>query len=525
MIAPYHDFVSQQSAQIKAEKQKERDACTSLHSPVMAHMISSSSHDSNATDGSVTPDQYSDAASRTAAQMRIQKEAQWQKKKEAAAHMTSYRQNNLHSDASSRTAAKLQALKLDDAKKKKEAQDHTASYRNVDLLGDASTRTAAQLQLQKEENLRKKKEAEELVKSFRNTGIETGSAHDVVAANLKNQQEHDKRQKKEALEMMRTYRSKVDDTFNQSGNDLNALVQDKTNTEETICTEHVEHVTSPRTLDDFKARTDEELSLLVEQRKQFPVSPDLCEQSNNFNEIKSKTAADLASIQSNTNSVRKQAEDMVQKFGDSSKHEKIKAQTASEVLDLKGKVAIRGVNFSSGNVDDIKARTSNELEMIKSTSSLKDRVKLLDQEISTTNVEKIKGSTHSELLALRTSRSLDLADEFCQVMKGNSKLDEIKSKQAQELATLQEVRQRNEIENTSTLSHPDTVGVRQVSFTQDELVAFDEERKRREEELMELKEQTSRKKLEKLRSGASRELQEIAEQRKQQRRLEQGDLK
>ena len=525
-ITPYNSFVSQQSAQIKANKDKERQARKSLHSPINANLISPSSDDNNAAEIGLSPDLYSDAASRTAAQMRVLKEEQLKKKKEADAHASSYRQNDLLSDASSRNAAKLQELKIEQAKKKKEAEDHTSSYRNVDLLGDASARTAAQLQLMKEESIQKKKEAEQLAKSFRSTGIETASAQDVVAANLKHQQEHEKRQKKEALQMMHTYRSKMDDTFNHSSSEVNdsgpevATTSDNTSTEPDMS----EHVTSPRTLDDFKARTDDELALLTEQRKQFPISPDLAQNSSAFTDIKSKTAADLATLQSNASSVREQAEEMVRKFGETNNHDKIKAQTASEVLELKGKVAIRGINFSGGNVDEIKARTSNELEMIKSTSSLKDRVKYLDQEIATTKVEHVRGTTDSELLALRSSRSRDLATDFFEGKKGNTKLDELKSKQAQELAALQDVRRQNELESTASLVTPN-FEMRQVSFTQDELVAFDEERKRREKELSELKELTSRKKFESLRSGSSKELQEIAEQRKLQKQREKGDLK
>jgi hypothetical protein len=282
-----------------------------------------------------------------------------------------------------------------------------------------------------------------------------------------------------------------------------------------------EVVTSPRTLDDLKARTDDELNLLTEQRKHYPVSPDLLQStgSSNITEIKSKTAADLATLQSNVNSVREQAQEMVRKFGDTSKHDQLKAQTAHEVLDLKGKVSIRPVKFSGGSVDEIKARTANELDLIKSTSSLKDRVKYLDQGIATTKVEHVRGNTESELLALRTTRSRELAADFSQGKKENSKLDELKSRQAQELAALQEARQRNESE-TIEISPP--IHLREVSFTQDELNAFEEERKRREKELLDLKEMTSRKKFESLRSCSSRELQEIAEQRKQQKQRDKG---
>jgi hypothetical protein len=525
--APFTDFAMQQSAQIKAAKEREREARQDMNRPIQGSSLDQHAAELRAmnlhqkqkfkeaqeslstyksTDGGAPGDIQSsmaadlkrqqeaqkqkkkeaeemaasyrhvdpslgDAQSRLAAALKQQDIEEKRKKREAEQHVTMYRPSDLESiDAATRTANQIRSLKKEQTRKKKEAEELISAYRSVPAGGDAASQVSASISVLKEEQRLKKKEAEQLVQGYRTVGLESGNAPERLAAELKRQQEIERQKYREAQALITGYRN----------NDRGTQQQNAGSTEAQPCLETVDNVpvSTPRSLDDLRTRTDEELKTMSELRRQQNADGNDEEPSSNIDSFRSKVSAELASLQSNGSSFKSLSDEfnrgvsgnaesvsalaqeeliVLQQSGInlrsladefdrgmlSSVVDKVKLQTQQELSSLQPNLSATRENFDRGihtnGLEKLRAAKESELAGIQGSNAARKLAETFDRGIQSDNIERVKLKTEQELQSLQSKGpNAELGYSTREMLDGN--LSSIKARTAQELAGLQGVK-------------------------------------------------------------------------------------
>jgi hypothetical protein len=164
-LAPYVDFVMQQSAQIKANRAKECEARQSLHAPLNVSVILPASCEGRGTVNPLSP--YSDFVAQQSALIKENKEKEMATRNNLSLAAPSMTGSDIHT-------AELRALDQQYKQKEKEARELLSSHRNTSV--DLPSAMATELKRLQDEEKEKKKAAEEFAASYRTISPSCGDA-------------------------------------------------------------------------------------------------------------------------------------------------------------------------------------------------------------------------------------------------------------------------------------------------------------------------------------------------------------